>query len=102
MPNQLDDIGGLLRRFPEHWGTIVELRKRSAEFQAFCSEYSAARLAWKRWQTSTLPSAGKLEAEYRGIVHELESELLQMLTQAEPTIRTLPEHGTESDTSTTS
>ena len=52
-----DEIGILIRRFPEHASTIRRLQARDPSFRSICDDYGEAQRALKRWE-----AAGQAEA----------------------------------------
>ena len=69
----------VLERFPDHWQEIAELLRTSDAFGSLCEDYAAAVTALRAWEISAHPKAPVRVIEYRDIVAELETEILEQL-----------------------
>ena len=69
----------LIKRFPEHWGQIIDLSANSSDFQALCEDYEAALKAANWWHKVRQAGGKEREQEYRDVAGQLELEMLDML-----------------------
>jgi hypothetical protein len=69
----MDEIDALTRKYPEHAGTIRQLRRRDEEFRALCDDYGESLRAFDHWTRVEGPSGERAE-EYRQMTVELEQE----------------------------
>lgn len=71
-------IEALVRRFPDHAGSIRRLEAEDATFRAICEDYADALRALEYWQAADQSSRRKT-GDYRRLVNELEDEALATL-----------------------
>jgi hypothetical protein len=71
----------VLKRFLNHKDTVKRLYRESESFQTMCEDYRKCVRALDHWKQSEEEIAFKRRTEYSAIIHELEEEILQRLTE---------------------
>ena len=71
----------VLKRFPEHKDTVIQLFRKSDSFRTMCEDYLKCVKALYHWNQSEEDIATTRRNEYSDIIQELEEEILMKLTE---------------------
>jgi hypothetical protein len=75
----MDDLAAVMKRFPEHEFLVRRLYASDDEFRTLCEDLALAANAASRWQDDRAR-----EEQYRQLVDELESEVVEFIDGRHP------------------
>ena len=81
MPVIQTSIFAVIERFPGHKDNILQFFRKNQNFQTICDDYQLCAESLKRWNRSTSKEAPERRKEYADLLHELETEILQVLDE---------------------
>ena len=73
----------VIERFPRRKDDVRELFKKNDSFQTLCEDYWKCAEALQYWKQSTSEEAITRRKEYTKLLRDLESEILQNLTNVD-------------------
>ena len=75
------DIYFVIKRFPSHQQSIKSLYTTNQNFKTVCADYRQCIRALEFWGKADLCEAPKRQQEYKALLQDLESEILQYLEE---------------------